>query len=384
MHPCCNSFTALGKSKGFIKMVKLDSISKSFGGNPVVENISLEIEAGERFTLLGQSGCGKTTLLRMIAGFETPDSGTIAIEGQDVGSLPIEKRPVGLIFQNYALFPHMSVYDNIAVGPRIRGHSESEIAKRVDELLEITHLRALRDVYPGQISGGEAQRVALARAVINRPKILLLDEPLSALDLSLRQHLRGELIEMQRALGITFLFVTHDQEEAMGLATRMGIMDKGCLQQVGKPAELYERPETDFIAEFLGDVNRLTGKVEQRTGDQITVSLKHSGNIQCVSEIFALENQSITCYVRPEKLFFDTGRPQTQPVNILPGTLRNIQFFGSHSRYQLELAGGQSLTLSTHHNPQHSIGDPVRVVFAVSDVFTTRHGTQPVAGGNQQ
>ena len=354
-------------------MVKLDSISKSFGGNTVVKNISLEIEAGERFTLLGRSGCGKTTLLRMIAGFETPDSGTISIEGQDVGSLPIEKRPVGLIFQNYALFPHMSVYDNIAVGPRIRKQSESQIAKRVDELLEITHLQPLRDVYPGQISGGEAQRVALARAVINRPKILLLDEPLSALDLSLRQHLREELVEMQRALGITFLFVTHDQEEAMGLATRMGIMDKGCLQQVGTPTELYERPETDFVAEFLGEVNRLTGKAEQRTGNQITVSLGAAGNIQCVSEIPGLENQNIICYVRPEKVFFDTGRPQTKPVNILQATLRGIQFFGSHSRYQLELSGGQLLTLSIQHrktySPKYSIGDSVRVLFAVSDVF---------------
>ena len=356
-------------------MVKLDSISKSFGGNTVVENISLEIAEGERFTLLGQSGCGKTTLLRMIAGFETPDSGTIAIEGQDVGSLPIEKRPVGLIFQNYALFPHMSVYDNIAVGPRIRKHSESDIAKRVDELLEITHLKALRDVHPGQISGGEAQRVALARAVINRPKILLLDEPLSALDLSLRQHLREELVEMQQALNITFLFVTHDQEEAMGLATRMGIMDNGRLQQVGTPAALYERPETDFVAEFLGDVNRLTGKVKQRTGNTITLSLGPAGNIQCLSESPELENQNITCYVRPEKLFFDTGRPQTQPVNILQGTLHSIQFFGSHSRYQLELPGGQMLTLLPQHrksgSPQFSIGDSVRVLFAVSDVFTT-------------
>lgn len=354
-------------------MVKLDSISKSFGGNTVVENISLEIEAGERFTLLGRSGCGKTTLLRLIAGFETPDSGTISIEGQDVGSLPIEKRPVGLIFQNYALFPHMSVYDNIAVGPRIRNHSESEISKRVDELLEITRIKSLRNVFPGQISGGEAQRVALARAVINRPKILLLDEPLSALDLSLRQHLREELVEMQRALGITFLFVTHDQEEAMGLATRMGIMDKGCLQQTGTPAELYEKPETDFVAEFLGEVNRLTGKVEQSTGNQITVSLGDAGSIQCVSEVS--EKQNITCYVRPEKLFFDTGRPQTEPINILQGTLRGILFFGSYSRYQLELSGGQMLTLSIQHRkihtPQHSIGESVRVLFAVSDVFTT-------------
>ncbi len=359
-------------------MVILDSISKSFGSNAVVKNISLEIKAGERFTLLGRSGCGKTTLLRMIAGFETPDTGTIAIEGQDVGSLPIEKRPVGLIFQNYALFPHMSVYDNIAVGPRIRKHSESDTAKKIDDLLEITHLQHLRDVYPGQISGGEAQRVALARAVINRPKILLLDEPLSALDLSLRQHLREELVEMQRALGITFLFVTHDQEEAMGLATRMGIMDKGCLQQVGTPVELYEKPETSFIAEFLGEVNRLNGTVVQTTGNQITVSLGSTGNIQCLTEISGLENQDITCYVRPEKIYFDTGRPQSKPVNILQGILRGINFYGSHSRYQLELSGGQMLTLSTQHrkthSPQSSIGDQVRILFAVSDTFTTRHG----------
>ena len=354
-------------------MLKLDSISKSFGENAVLENISLEIESGERFTLLGRSGCGKSTLLRIIAGFETPDSGTIFIEGQDVVSLPIEKRPIGMIFQSYALFPHMSVYDNIAIGPRIRKHSESQITKNIEELLEITHLRALRDVYPNQISGGEAQRVALARAVINRPKILLLDEPLSALDLSLRQKLREELVDMQRALGITFLFVTHDQEEAMGLATRMGIMDNGCLQQVGTPTELYEKPKTNFVTEFLGEVNRFTGKLKQRKGNQITVSLGFAGNIQCVSEIQKLENQDIICYVRPEKIFFDTGQAQTELVNILQGTLRDIHFFGSHSQYHLELPDGQVLTLSTQHRKnyrhKYSIGDSVRVLFAVSDVF---------------
>ena len=354
-------------------MLKLDSISKSFGENAVLENISLEIESGERFTLLGRSGCGKSTLLRIIAGFETPDSGTIFIEGQDVVSLPIEKRPIGMIFQSYALFPHMSVYDNIAIGPRIRKHSESQITKNIEELLEITHLRALRDVYPNQISGGEAQRVALARAVINRPKILLLDEPLSALDLSLRQKLREELVDMQRALGITFLFVTHDQEEAMGLATRMGIMDNGCLQQVGTPTELYEKPKTNFVTEFLGEVNRFTGKLKQRKGNQITVSLGFAGNIQCVSGIQKLENQDIICYVRPEKIFFDTGQSQTELVNILQGTLRDIHFFGSHSQYHLELPDGQVLTLSTQHRKnyrhKYSIGDSVRVLFAVSDVF---------------
>jgi ABC-type Fe3+/spermidine/putrescine transport system ATPase subunit len=354
-------------------MLKLDSISKSFGGNTVVKNISLEIKVGERFILLGRSGCGKTTLLRIIAGFETPDSGTIFIDGKDISYLPIEKRPVGMIFQNYALFPHMSVYDNIAVGPRIRKHSESQIAKKIEELLEVTHLHALRDVYPGQISGGEAQRVALARALINRPKILLLDEPLSALDLSLRQNLREELVDMQRALGITFLFVTHDQEEAMGMATRMGIMNNGCLQQVGTPNELYERPETNFVTEFLGEVNRLTGKLEQRNGNYITISLGFAENIQCVSDVPKSYGQNIICYVRPEKIYFDTDKSQTDLVNTLQGTLRDIHFFGNHSRYQLELSSGQMLTLSIQHRNtykhKYSIGDSVRVLFAVSDVF---------------
>jgi len=180
---------------------------------------------------------------------------------------------------------------------------------------------------------------------------------------------------MQKALDITFLFVTHDQEEAMGLATRMGIMDKGCLQQIGTPAELYEKPETEFVAEFLGEVNRLTGKVEQKSGNQITVSLGTAGSIQCVTEVRVPKNQNTTCYVRPEKIYFDTGRPQTESTNILKGTLREIHFFGSHSHYQLELSGGKMLTLSIQHrkthSPQYSIGDSVRVLFAVSDVFTT-------------
>ena len=201
----------------------------------------------------------------------------------------------------------------------------------------------------------------------------MLDEPLSALDLSLRQNLREELVDMQRTLGITFLFVTHDQEEAMGLATRMGIMDNGCLQQVGTPTELYEKPGTNFVAEFLGEVNRIVGKVGQINNNEVTVSLGSSGKIQFISEVPKLENQDIVCYVRPEKIFFDTGQPQNELVNNLQGTLRNIDFFGSYSRYQLELSDGQMLTLSTQHRKtyrhKYSIGDSVRVLFAMPDVF---------------
>ncbi len=313
-------------------MLKLDSISKSFDEKPVLQNISLEIEEGERFSLLGQSGCGKSTLLRLIAGFESPDQGKIWIEGNEVSSLPVEQRPVGLIFQNYALFHHMTVYDN---------------------------------------SGGEAQRVALARAVINKPKILLLDEPLSALDPSLRQHLREELVEMQKTLGITFLFVTHDQEEAMSMGTHMCIMEKGVIKQTGTPADLYERPKSSFVAKFLGEINCLVGTVEQKIGNLVTISLGENGKIQLLSEVDKIKTNR--CYVRPEKIFFDIGKEQKEPVNSLEGTLVGRDFFGSYTRYQIQLTDGTFFKLSLHHRKakqhKHVIGDSVRVLFAISDVF---------------
>ena len=366
MRACCNS-VSLNRPE----MLKLDSISKSFGDKPVLHDISMEIDEGERFTLLGQSGCGKSTLLRMIAGFESPDKGKIWIEGHEISSLPVEQRPVGMIFQNYALFPHMTVYDNIAVGPRVRKLAEPEIEKRIDELLEITHLQDLKNSYPQNISGGEAQRVALARAVINRPKILLLDEPLSALDPSLRKHLREELVEMQRTLGITFLFVTHDQEEAMSMATKMCIMEKGSIKQSGTPADLYERPKSSFVANFLGEINCLNGRVEQKTGNMTTLSLGKSGKIQFIAGVD--ENKEQQCYVRPENIFFYSNQEHNQPMNSLEGILISINFFGNHTRYQIELADGSIFKVSLHHRKavQHKIsrGDQVRVLFAVSDVF---------------
>jgi ABC-type Fe3+/spermidine/putrescine transport system ATPase subunit len=352
-------------------MLKLDSISKSFGNKHVLHDISMEIGKGERFTLLGQSGCGKSTLLRMIAGFESPDKGKIWVEDNEISSLPIEKRPVGMIFQNYALFPHMTIYDNIAVGPRVRKLAEPEIEKRIDELLEITHLRDIKNSYPQNISGGEAQRVALARAVINRPKILLLDEPLSALDPSLRKHLRVELVEMQRTLGITFLFVTHDKEEAMSMATKMCIMEKGSIKQSGTPIDLYDRPKSVFVANFLGEINCLNARIEQKTENRITLSLGKNGKVQFIAG--SNKNNAQRCYVRPEKIFFDSNQEYTEPMNRLEGILISKIFFGSHTRYQIELADGSVFKVSLHHRKalQHqiSIGNQVSVLFAVSDVF---------------
>ena len=366
MPSCCNSV-----SLESTKMLKLESVSKSFGEKSVLKDISLEIGEGERFTLLGQSGCGKSTLLRLIAGFETPDKGKIWIEGKEVSSLPVEKRPIGLIFQNYALFQHMTVFENIATGPRVRHLPETEIVKQVEELLEITHLKKVKNSYPQNISGGEAQRVALARAVINRPKILLLDEPLSALDPSLRQYLRLELVEIQKALGITFLFVTHDKEEAMSIATEMCIMEKGSIKQYGSPKDLYEKPKSSFIAAFLGELNCLNGTIEKKSGNLITLSLGVNGRIRFLSKTNGPQKQK--CYIRPEKLFFDCGQELSSDLNRLEGTIVNSDFFGSHTRYQVKLADGSYLKLSMHHRKttknKYANGESVSILFAISDVF---------------
>jgi putrescine transport system ATP-binding protein len=351
-------------------MVRLEGITKSFGPKTVLEDCSLAIEEGERFVLLGQSGCGKTTLLRMIAGFDQPDSGRILIGGQEVGSLPIEQRPVGFIFQRHALFPHMNVYDNIAVGPRVRGIPESEIASQIDALLEITRLTELREAWPGQLSGGESQRVALARAVINKPKVLLLDEPLSALDEGLRQNLREELMDMQRAFGITFLFVTHDQEEAMSLADRMSILEGGSLLQVGTPQVLYDQPADPFTASFLGEINRLEGTVLQQTENRVALSLGEAGTLIALSDITYSQNTMLHCYLRPERLLLK-DRETDEKDNRLEGIVMQKLFFGNRFQYRVQLKNESVLNVQmpSDKNAIWQKGDPVAVGFEDKDVY---------------
>ena len=336
-------------------MLKLDSISKSFGDKHVLHDISMEIGKGERFTLLGQSGCGKSTLLRLIAGFESPDKGKIWVEGDEIGSLPIEKRPVGMIFQNYALFPHMTIYDNIALGPRVRKLAEPEIEKRIDELLEITHLRGLKNSYPQNISGGEAQRVALARAVINRPKILLLDEPLSALDPSLRKHLREELVEMQRTLGITFLFVTHDQEEALTLSDRIAVMSDGHVKEIASPAQLYENPSSRFVADFIGSMNFFPGEVTKSENGKLSISTDSMGEIDMpASNTEYAARSPVWVAIRPEKL---------KPVFSAPGDLSNVMqgvmgpsaYLGDRSHFYVHLSKREEPVLVALQNLERSI-----------------------------
>ena len=364
-------------------MVELKGLSKSFGGKPVIQNVSLQISAGERFILLGQSGCGKTTLLRMIAGFEQPDRGEIWIDGQNVVPLPVERRPVGIIFQNYALFPHMTVYDNIAVGLRVRKTPETEIARRIGEVLEITHLTELSDAYPGRLSGGESQLVAIARAIINRPKILLLDEPLSALDANLRQSLREELRDMQKALGITFLFVTHDQEEAMSLADRMGILEGGRLLQVGTPSDLYNHPESPFVAGFLGAVNRLSGVIEKQNGNQTVIALKGGIKINCEPQSNFAAGQEVSCFIRPEKMFFHAEEKSGTSLNRVNTLIVDKTFLGNQTQYQVKLENGQTCTVPVSHgsgeennNVLHS-GDRVEILFSARDVMQFENSITP-------
>ena len=351
-------------------MIRLEGITKSFGPKSVLENCSLTVEEGERFVLLGQSGCGKTTLLRLIAGFDQPDRGRVLIGGQDVSALPVEQRPVGFIFQRHALFPHMNVYDNIAVGPRVRGISESEIANQIDDLLETTRLTELRHAWPGQLSGGESQRVALARAVINKPKVLLLDEPLSALDESLRQNLREELMEMQRAFGITFLFVTHDQEEAMSLADRMSILEGGSFLQVGTPQALYDQPSDPFTASFLGEINRLKGTVIQQTGNQVTISLDEAGTLTALSDTPYEKGTELNCYFRPERLSLkDRGAEET--ANRLGGKVIQKLFFGNRFQYRIQLKNESILNVQVLSSDSAiwEQGDSLSVIISYQDVY---------------
>src|ERR1700726_784964 len=262
-----------------LPLLRIDSVVKKFGAFRAVDQLSLDIRAGEFFALLGPSGCGKTTLLRMLAGFETPDEGRILLSSKDIAQVLPHERPVNMMFQNYALFPHLTVRDNIAFGLKRANMPRADIAARVAEMVALVKLEGLEKRKPDQLSGGQKQRVALARSLARRPQVLLLDEPLAALDKKLRESTQLELMELQRRLGMTFVIVTHDQEEAMTVADRIGVMDAGRLEQVATPRELYEEPSSRWIAEFVGDVNLYEGQVESRDAGRLVISTRDAGTI---------------------------------------------------------------------------------------------------------
>jgi len=314
-------------------VIKLEHVTKRFDEYVAVHEAHFEIGKGEFFSMLGPSGCGKTTTLRMIAGFEQPTSGQILLEGHDVSKVPPYRRNVNTVFQHYALFPHMSVRNNVAFGPRSRKLAESEVTKRVDELLKVTRLTQFADRKPAQLSGGQQQRVALARALVNYPSALLLDEPLGALDLKLRQAMQFELKRIQRDVNITFIYVTHDQEEALTMSDRIAVMNEGRVEQIGTPEEIYHAPATVFVANFIGVANLLPATVVGMNG-QMVVSLEGTTRMEATTAGWAKAGTQGTLMIRPERIrFSESGKG-------LPVTLAAAAFSGPVIRLALRTQGG--------------------------------------------
>ena len=326
--------------------VRLDAVSKKFGEFLAVDAVSLEVRRGEIFCLLGGSGSGKTTLLRMLAGFEAPSGGSIYIDGEDMSAVPPYERPVNMMFQSYALFPHMTVERNVAFGLEQEQLGRPEIRRRVAEILEIVQMGSYAGRKPHQLSGGQRQRVALARALAKRPKLLLLDEPLAALDRKLRERTQFELLNIQERLGVTFIVVTHDQEEAMTLATRMGVMDRGRIVQVGTPAEIYEAPVNKFVADFIGSVNLLEGRVTAAGAGELTIRCEPFGcTVRAAHGVDCSPGDTVWAAIRPEKIVLasDARLEEAQPGgdNRVRGKVREVAYMGDVSICLVEIDSGK-------------------------------------------
>src|SRR5947209_11957399 len=334
-------------------LVSFDRVTKRFGDFTAVEGLSLDIHEREFFALLGPSGCGKTTLLRLLAGFEAPDTGSVTLAGEDLAGIPPYRRPVNMMFQSYALFPHMTVAGNVAFGLKQDGLPKDEIAARVDEMLGLVQLRPLAARKPDQLSGGQRQRVALARSLAKRPKVLLLDEPLAALDRKLREETRFELKELQRRLETTFVIVTHDQDEAMTVADRIGVMDRGTLAQVGTPAEIYERPRSRWVAGFVGDVNLIEGRVTAVYPSFVMV--EREGMRLRVAHA-PVAPGPIAVALRPEKIRISHAAPDGAFENGAAGTVTDIGYLGTVSLYKVQLDEGLMLTVAVMNEQRWARG----------------------------
>jgi spermidine/putrescine transport system ATP-binding protein len=327
--------------------VELRKVFKVFNGETAVRGIDLSIRCGEFFSILGPSGCGKTTTLRLIAGFEDPSAGEIVIRGQSMTYVPPYRRPVNTVFQSYALFSHLNVRENVAFGLRLKKRSKREIEDRVNDALKLVKMDAFANRLPSQLSGGQQQRVALARALVNRPAVLLLDEPLGALDLKLRKEMQVELSNLHRELGLTFVMVTHDQEEALSLSDRIAVMNQGRVEQVDTPDRIYERPQTPFVADFIGDTNLFNGKIEgfhpnmlwvkTANGLKMTVGTSEVGN--------SPKSGQVVVSVRPEKVQLSLSQPTTDQINWFEGRLQTVMYLGTHVHCLVRLNSGDLLTV---------------------------------------
>ena len=322
-------------------IISIRGVTKTFGGVIAVDDVSLDIRRNEFFALLGPSGCGKTTLLRMLAGFETADQGEILIDDQDVTGVPPNHRPVNMVFQSYAVFPHMSVADNVGYGLKVTGVARSEIKQRAEEALELVKLGGYGARMPDQLSGGQRQRVALARALVKRPKVLLLDEPLSALDAKLREAMQLELVRLQQSVGITFVIVTHDQNEALSMADRIAVMEAGKVRQVAAPAELYEFPNCRFVADFIGKMNLFEGTVSGLSGDQMLIDVDGLGRLALASQGEA--SGSVGIAVRPEKIRLLTEAPAEDLVS-LRGKVSEVAYYGDTSHVFVTDGAGRTIS----------------------------------------
>ncbi len=346
--------------------IDIQNVSKAFSGAGqdtvrALNNVSVEIRENEFFTLLGPSGCGKTTLLRLVAGFEFPTDGRIMLYGEDIAALPPYKRPVNTVFQSYALFPHMTVAENIGFGLEMLGKPRSEIDARVTEMLALVQMNELRNRKTSQISGGQQQRVALARALAPRPKVLLLDEPLSALDYKLRKDMQIELKRLQSETGITFIFVTHDQEEALTMSDRIAVMNKGEILQVGSPREIYEKPTRRFVANFIGETNFLQGTASLAAGDRVSVTFANGGEVVVDAVAGLPSNGRVSVVLRPEQASFCAD-------GALKGQVENIVYFGTDTHVHLRLKDGTPFTLRQQNAgqgwPVPNVGATVGIAIA--------------------
>ena len=338
-------------------IIRLEAVTKTFAGNVLaVDTVDLDIRDGEFFALLGPSGCGKTTLLRMLAGFEMPSAGHILLDGRDVTALPPNRRPVNMVFQSYAVFPHMSVFQNVAYGLKVDGIAKSEIGARVTEALAMVRLDGYGDRRPDALSGGQRQRVALARALIKRPRVLLLDEPLSALDKKLRSQMQFELVRLRNEVGITFIIVTHDQEEAMSMSDRIAVMQGGKIVQLGTPRDIYERPANRFVADFIGSINLLDGTLAHRAGTGGVVRCEELGAEISVEDAgTATLGSSVSIGVRPEKIRLEPGESAARP-NRLTGQVVETAYLGERSIHHVKVGDGAIVQASAPNDAAASYG----------------------------
>ncbi|HEY4227600.1 MAG TPA: ABC transporter ATP-binding protein [Candidatus Limnocylindrales bacterium] len=349
--------------------IRLTGLTKLFGDVRAVDDLSLEIRPGEFFSLLGPSGCGKTTTLRMIGGFDLPTSGRIELRGTDVTNAPPDKRPLNMVFQSYALFPHLDVAGNIAFGLKRRGVEASEIRRRTSAILDLVHLAGYEKRHTNELSGGQQQRIALARALVNEPNVLLLDEPLGALDLKLRKRLQVELKRIQMDVGITFVYVTHDQEEALTMSDRIAVMSRGRIEQVGPPEDLYDRPATAFVADFIGTTNLLSGAIEA-VADDVAIVRLDSGDRCRIAPEGRHAGQAVQISIRPEAISLDADPEEVADATRMRATIEQVAYLGAAVQYQIRTTGGLAMTvLAGKAGPRFESGQSVRLAWLPAEAL---------------